>query len=331
MADDDEVLVQVEGEADTDGETNLDPAAELQRQFEALKAENKKRADSEAAANRRAADERAAADAARREAAEAKANVADSQLDGVVSRIAAAQAEAEAAEKDYAAAAEAGDFKKQAEAQRRMARAESRATTLESEKAYIEARKSSPERSEPPSRVASDPFEDHVSKFTERTAQWMRDHRDWIVDPKKNAKVTGAHNFAVSEGLTPDTDDYFEFVEKMIGLRQDQSARNGAGNGQQQNRAPARRVTPMVAPVNGGAGGHSSGSGDNRETVKLSQGEARMAREVLRWNKGERDAKGDVLKDGDPRIGQPIGVTEYYRRKEKMRKDGYYDRSYGEG
>src|SRR5882672_4184167 len=110
MADEEDLLVQVEGEGQTDneGEAQEDPVELLKQQFEAQKAENKKLADARDASNRRAADERARAEAAERRATEAQGTIADTQLDGVVSAIAAATAEAEAAEKDYAAAAEAG-------------------------------------------------------------------------------------------------------------------------------------------------------------------------------------------------------------------------------
>jgi hypothetical protein len=325
MADDEDILVQVDGEEQTEhGE--IDPAAELKRQFDELKAENEKRQASEAAANRRAAEERARADAAAREVAEARTIVADRELDTIVSGIAAAAAEAEAAEKDYAAAAEAGDFKKQAEAQRRMARAESRSTTLEGAKADLESRRANgasgtrEQTSQQPQRP-SDPFEDHVSKFTPRTADWMRRNRDWVTDPRKSGKLQSAHHLAVLADLVPDTDEYFAHVEKTLGLREEEKP-NG------QSRTPARRASPVVAPVNGGAGAHSSG-GDNRTpTVTLSAGEARMAKEILVWNKGERDAKGNVLKEGDPRIGQPIGTTEYARRKLKMQGQGYYRGDY---
>lgn len=332
MADEEDLLVQVEGEGQTDneGEAQEDPVELLKQQFEAQKAENKKLADARDASNRRAADERARAEAAERRATEAQGTIADTQLDGVVSAIAAATAEAEAAEKDYAAAAEAGDFKKQAEAQRRMARAESRATSLEGAKADLELRKSIPRTEDPNARRTADPFEEHVSKFTERTAQWMREHRDWIVDPAKGSELAGAHHRAVREGLKPDTDDYFEFVEKMIGLRQDEQqphTRNGAGNGQQQQtRVPARRVTPAVAPVNGGAGGHSSGAGDraDRNTVRLTKGEAEAANKTIVWNYDDPTGKGRFKK------GDPIGNQEYARRKLEMQKGGYYDRSYTE-
>ena len=314
MADDDDLAIEIETGGD---ETLNDPVENIERQYKALQADIEKERSAKEAANRRAADERAAAEAARQEAQAARTSLADRELDTITASIATAQAEGDAAQRDYAAASEIGDWAKQAEAQRRMSNAAAKTFGLERDKAELELRKSSP-RAEEPARRANDPFEEHVSRFSDRTAQWMREHRDWIIDPKRNAKVVGAHNFAVSEGKIPDTDEYFDYVERMLGLRGD-AARNGAANG-----TSPRRATPVVAPVNGGAGAHSSGAENRGPTVTLSRNEEKMAKGVITWNKGERDAKGVVVKDGDPRLGQPIGIQEYARRKLAMQKGGFY-------
>lgn len=341
MADDEDLLVDIEGEGQTEpeGEPN-DAVDQLNRQLEALKADNKKRADAEARANQVAAHERARADAATREATEARATVADRELDTIVSGIAAAQAEAEAAEAAWAAAAEAGDFKKQAEANKKLSLATSRQTQLEIAKGDLETRRanlpggSADVRRTEPVRSA-DPFEDHLRNFTPRTADWMREHREWVSDPRKNAKLIGAHHMAVGDGFAPDTDEYFAHVEKTLGIGQAEDPpppqRNGAGNGQVK---PARRVSPPVAPVNGSAGAHSSGAGENRgrNEVRLTAGEAKAATDgTIVWNKGNVDEKGEVIKEGDPRIGKPIGVQAYARRKQALEKGGYYDKSYTHG
>jgi len=149
--------------------------------------------------------------------------------------------------------------------------------------------------------TTGDAFADHLVRHTDRTAQWMSDHRDWIVDPKKNAKVTGAHNFAVSEGLTPDTDEYFDFVEKMIGLR-------GNGGSNRGGRAS----------VQGDHVVHRSGSDAPDGSVKMSKNAYEMATKVLTWNYD--DPQGRFKR------GEPIGVKEYLRRQSEMKKAGFYDR-----
>lgn len=336
MADHEELLVEIEGEGQTEHETQDSPVDQLNRQLEALKADNKKQQEAAARATQAAAQERARAEAATREATEARAVVADRELDTIVSGIAAAQAKAESAQKDYEAAEEAGDAKKKADAARRMARAESEALQYETAKTELEARRARPAEgnvgsARPQPDRTSDPFEDHLRNFTPRTADWMREHRDWVVDTRKNAKLMGAHHMAIGDGLAPDTDEYFAHVEKTLGIGQEEppARNNGAGNGQQ--RMQTRRASPVVAPVNGGAGAHSSGAGARNE-VRLSAGEAKAATDgTIVWNRGNVDEKGEVIKEGDPRIGKPIGVQAYARRKQALEKGGYYDKSYSHG
>lgn len=325
MADEEEIVVSVEGEAPGGDPIVVhqdDAVAELKRQYEALEADNKKRKDAEEAASRRAADaDRRAAEAAARASA-AETRVAESEGGAIESGIAAANSLASQAKADYKAALESGDFAAAAEAQERLADAVTDRKRLTEAKADLEARKSSARTDEPPARTSGDPFEQHLTKFTPRTADWMRSHRDWVTDARKSAKLTGAHHMAVGDGLTPDTDEYFEHVEKTLGLRDQPAARTTNGNGNGQTRTQTRRGGPPVAPVNGGAGGHSSGSGDNRggNQVYLTRGEAASATDgTLVWNYD--DPNGKFKK------GQPIGIQEMAKRKLAMQRQGLYDKN----
>jgi hypothetical protein len=263
-------------------------------------------------AERRAADAQRERDAARGE-------VTQSQLANVQTGLAAAQAAADAAEARYKTAYEAGDAGAMAKAQREMARAEAEALRLEESKADLEVRKEAkPERTEAP----SDSFEAYLANRTESTKTWLRAHRDWVEDPKKNVRLTAAHWDAVAEGHQPDTAEYFAHVETKIGLKQAASANangsaNGSANGQQQ--PTRRRETVPVAPVQHSGGG-TSGNGTQ---VRLSKGEAAAATDgthVWLWD----DPKGKFKK------GEPIGVQEFARRKLEMQRSGAYDRSYTE-
>lgn len=324
MADEDDIAVTLEGSEGGNDEVVVnqdDAVAELKRQYEALEADNKKRADAEANALRRAADAERNAAAARNDAAAARTQVADTQADAIASGISAAQAEAASAEADYAARMEAGDFAGAAKAQRRIAAAEAKIVRLDEAKADLESRRSTASQvAESPSR-GGDPFEEHLTRFTPRTADWMRSHRDWVEDPRKSAKLTGAHHMAVGDGMVPDTDAYFEYVEKTLGLRDAPQTRNGSANGQ--TRTTQRRSVPPVAPVNGSAGAHSSGASDNRSNqVYLTKGEAASATDgTLVWNYDDPSGKGRFKK------GDPIGLQEMARRKLDGQKKGLYDKN----
>jgi hypothetical protein len=144
-----------------------------------------------------------------------------------------------------------------------------------------------------------DPVEAYCAGRTEPTQKWLREHRDWVVDPTKNARLTSAHYAAVAEGLEPDTDRYFEHVEKAIGLR---DGAQGRGNG---GEVTIRKAKPGEAVP---AGAH-----------KMTRGEYESATDgTLKW--GYDDPRGKFKKD------DPIGVKEYIRRKQELKRQGRYDK-----
>lgn len=331
MTDDDEVSVTIESELQADaavvvegpeGQAAVDPVADFKRQFDTLQAQAiADRQDREAAERaKRAAEERTAK--AEREAAFAHGRAAESQYDTVLSGLDAAKAEADAAEREYQAAYDAGDGKAVATAHRKMARAEAKAVELEGAKASIEARsrqvEQTVERKAAPVEAAdvarpSDPVEAYIAQRTEPTQRWLREHKEFITDATKNAKLTAAHWNAVGDGLAPDTPQYFEAVEKFIGLRQSAAKPNGGAR-----KAGGPPVAPVGAPSSGGANGGAN-------EVFLTKGEAKSATDgTLVWNYNDPTGKGRFKK------GDPIGHQEMARRKQAMQKQGLYDKQYTE-
>mgnify|MGYP001569179822 FL=1 len=339
MADDEEIAVTIEPETPEAGavtvektddgakQVAVDPVADLKGQFETLqtRAASDRQAREAAERARAAAEERAAK--AEREATQAHGRAAESQYDTVLSGLEAAKAESEAAEREYQAAYDAGDGKAMAAAQRKMARAEARAVEYEGAKSTIEARarrsdqEQTVEKRTAPTEASqvqqpSDPVEAYISQRTEPTQKWLREHKEWISDPSKNAKLTAAHWNAVGDGLAPDTPQYFEHVEKFIGLRQTAQSKSGNGVARKSGGPP---VAPVGAPSGGGANGGSN-------TVTLTAGEARAANDgTVVWNVPDPTGKNRWKK------GDPIGNTEYARRKQSMQKQGLYDKSFTEG
>jgi hypothetical protein len=343
MADDEEIIVAIEpeqtageaGKTETpqrgaDGkftkaaDTEQRPADELVEQFK-TQAETERQA--RLAAERREQAERQAREAAEKREQTANSAVAESQLDTVASGLAAAQTEADAATAAYQAAMEAGDFAAAAKAQRRIANAEAKIVRLDEAKADLEARKTAPaddagkrrtEQATEPRQQQTDPVEAYLAGRTEPTANWLRAHKDWITDPKKNAKLTGAHFDAVGEGLLPDTPEYFSHVETVLGLRKDGT--NGSTNGKTPQKQ-IRRSTVPVAPVQASGGGTNGGGTE----VRLSKGEAAAATDGTHVYNYDDPSPQKKFKKGDP-----IGIQEFARRKLELTKQGAYDKSYVE-
>jgi len=326
MADNEEVKVTlpIEGQPlETEPPKKDEAVADLAKQYAELEARGKAREERLEIERRQRQQAEEAVVHARAETEKARTQVADSEFDRISQGLSAAEAEAEGAATEYGRAMESGDFAAAGKAQRKMANAESRTVLLTERKNYIEARRLEQSQQEQPRQVQqqADPVEVYIGNRSEPTANWLRNHRDWITDQKKNVKLTAAHWRALDEGLTPDTPEYFEHVETTIGLRT--RAEEPKTNGGTEP-ARSRRQTVPVAPVTQSS---SSVSGGGTE-VRLTPGEASAATDGTHlW--GAHDLKAGRIKD-KALVGQPIGHQEMARRKLALQKEGHYDRAYTE-
>jgi hypothetical protein len=243
------------------------------------------------------------------EATDARSRAEESSRNTIDHGIAAAKAESQAAEEALQSAFDAGNAKGVAEANRRLARAQSDLVLLENSKVDAPA---APERRATTAPQPSDQVEHFISQHTQRTQDWMRAHRDYVTDPQKNTKMIAAHWDAVAAGLAPDSDAYFQHVEKKVGIRK---ADTEAPNNGQQQQTSQRRPTAATAPVTATGGGMSGGAVE----VRLSASEARAATDGTHvWNYDDPSGKGRWKK------GDVLGVQEFARRKAAMTKEGRY-------
>jgi hypothetical protein len=245
--------------------------------------------DSIAAADRQAAKYRAEAAAATRRTSAYNIEAARLKVD---SDLLTTGSELQAAEAAYREAREVGDIDLETKAQRRLAAAEARRTPLETQAEAISRAPIS----------SGDNFEDNLSRYTDRTADWMRNHRDWVEDPKRNARMVGAHHMAIADGLQPDSDEYFQHCERTLGIR------SGGGNGSSNRGANGmKRETPKYDPSDHRT--HVTSDG-----VYLTENERKLA------------VDGTLVFNYGPKRGQPIGIQEMARRKAEMAKQGMYNR-----
>jgi hypothetical protein len=256
-----------------------------------------------AALNRQADADRAYAARTRRETAQLQRDSALRKIDADRLTV---ESETKAAESAYRNAREFGDVDGEVAATKRLSAAQSRHHLLETQRSAVERAPIS----------SGDPVEDSLAGYTEKTAAWLRSNPEYLTDPSKSAKARGAHFMAVSEGLDPDSPEYFEHCERTLGLRRGGGRNNGA------------RSSPTVAPVRGDTGANSYGGNSMRgQTVALTKGEVERANDgSVVWNVGNTDSRGNVIRHGDPRVGKPVGNSEYARRKIELSKQGYYER-----
>ena len=104
---------------------------------------------------------------------------------------------------------EYGDTEKMAQHQREL-------NALDAQRSNLQSAAAQRQHARP---VPADPIKAYAAGRTERSASWIRAHPDFVLDGRKQSKLTAAHHDAIGDGLVPDTDAYEAHVEKYIGLR----------------------------------------------------------------------------------------------------------------
>jgi multidrug efflux pump subunit AcrA (membrane-fusion protein) len=142
----------------------------------------------------------------------------NSQADAINAAMAAAQAEADSAQRDIEAATTIGDTKALSEAYRKLSRAEGKLLRLEDGKEALEREISERPKPQERSQVQQDPVDN--LNLPSLAKSWLRDHPEFLTNPRKNSKLQALHWDVVDEGLEPYSRDYFEVLEERLGLRQ---------------------------------------------------------------------------------------------------------------
>lgn len=326
MADLDDDAIIVSLPADGDGTTitkvedvvkkidETDPIADLKGQFDTLRNTHQN------VAQRLTTTEQELA-TAKQEIAAARQEVSASQLDTVSSGLATAEAELTAAKREYVAAAEAGDFVAQAEAQSKIADAISSRRRLQEAKADLEDAKpvKVTQRTEPTQQARQtqqDPVEAVIINGridpNSRAAGWLRSNRTYVTDPIKNAKMMKTHFASLEDGLKEGSEEYFERLDAMVNEKPAKIEPKPEPKPDIGGKRPSSAAAPS-----GHSGGGMNGGGTE---VRLSK------REVEAANDGSIQHNFDDPK-GKFKKGDPIGTAEFARRKMIMTKQGLYDKS----
>ncbi len=237
-----------------------------------------------------------------RELAYRRIEVAQARADQMESAFHAERAAADQAQRDFQAALDNGDGAAMAAAQRRVAASEARSIRLEEAVHSFKAQAATPL---PP----ADPVEAFISGRSHKTAAWLRAHPDHAravalatagrATPEQQrlaAKINAADSDALAEGYARDSQEYFNHVERYVGLRDGGGGRRPSA---QPDMSGVRKYDPNTHVI------------DSR-TVFLTEGESKQAVDgTLVWNVG-------------PQKGMPIGLQEMARRKKAMIAEGRY-------
>src|SRR5215475_2203475 len=225
--------------------------------------------------------------------------------------IGSAQSMRDAAKQEYRAAREAGDIERETEAQEKLAEATATIQTYTREKTGMEEREAQwkqqrqqrPQRQQQPQQQQPPTIEQIIdgSQIPERAKVWLRAHPDYISDPAKNNQLIKMHNVAEYQAGGEFTDEYFNRIEVLLGLKQEQRATNGGGV------APSpivqRQAAPVSAPPTREAPSMTTGRAPESK-VHMSKEEVEIAL-ANKWSEDEPDRKA---------------IERYARNKQKMMK-----------
>jgi hypothetical protein len=206
-------------------------------------------------------------------AAEAKNEVQDTNLQLVRNAIDTVKRNNDILKYNYSEAMSVGDYTKAAEIQETMGMNSAKLMELERGRSHME---NAPKVVAPEPPRHSDPVEELASQLSPRSADWVRRNPQCVTDPRMYQKMVAAHNIAVADGYTPDSDDYFGQIEdtlkisKRVKTDYDDDPTSGAA------KVTQRRSAPPAAPVSRGGGG----TGSRPNEVRLTRDEIETARDL---------------------------------------------------
>lgn len=234
----------------------------------AMKVSDDARRAAEATAD---AERRARGDAERRaqQAAEEskryKETAEDHQLTIVTSGIEAAQQQQEAAQAEWAAAMEAGEFVKAAAASGKISTAAAQIVQLQSDKVLLERVAKTGGAVEEPRQAATQApsFEQYVGAFTPKSQAWLRMHPDCVPpqfggNPTRHYLMMAGHSEATSKNIAPESPEYFQMIEDKLGEHRAAAetapsitsvAADTTPAVVDPKTAPRQRAAPVAAPV----------------------------------------------------------------------------------
>jgi len=214
---------------------------------------------------------------AREQVHHAHNEVHDSNLQLVRNAIETVKSTSEHLKRAYAEALSVGDYNKSAEIQEAMSINSARMMELERGRAAME---NAPPPPPPQQQRAADPVEDLASQLSPKSGDWVRRNPQCVTDPRLYQKMVAAHNLAIADGYSPDSDDYFGFIEDTLKINRRQPPTREEIEADEPmssaSKPVQRRSAPPAAPVTRSG----TANGQRPNVVRLSRAEAETARDL---------------------------------------------------
>jgi hypothetical protein len=199
--------------------------------------------------------------------------VEDTQMHLVNSAIDTVKRDNDVMKANYRDAMSVGDYDRAAEIQEAMSLNSAKLLQLENGRQRMQEAGRTEYKAPPPPRPAyADPIEQIKAAVSPRSAGWLERNRGYLGDERKIQRMFRAHEDAVDEGLEPDSDAYFKFVEGRLGIREQSEPENESPLSSASSSA-SRRSAPPAAPVSRSG----TGTGSRPNVVRLTAEEREMA------------------------------------------------------
>jgi len=187
--------------------------------------------------------------------------VQGSNLAIIENAISTTEQSAASAERDYAEAMAAGDYAAAAKAQRAIAQAETHLLQLHNGRSRLQEQLQEPTEGavtaqtptfEPqvPPPPPMEQVEMYAQRLTPKSAQWLREHPEAV---EKIGKLTRAHQDAIEDGITPESKEYFNYIESRLGYGQEAATAERSSRAAPQRQSVAARRPDVSAPVTSSA------------------------------------------------------------------------------
>jgi hypothetical protein len=204
-------------------------------------------------------------------AAEAKNEVQDTNLQLVKNAIDTVKRNNDVLKYNYSEAMAVGDYTKAAEIQETLGMNSAKLMELERGRQHMET---APKYEAPQPQAPSDPVEALASQLSPRSAQWIRRNPHFATDARLYQKMVAAHNIAMADGHSPDTDDYFASIEDTLRISKPVAVEA------EDPMAGAAKVTQRRAPPAAPVTRSGTGTGSRPNVVRLTKAEAETARDL---------------------------------------------------
>lgn len=218
----------------------------------------------------------------------------DSDYQLVVNAIETVNGRNEQLKSAYAEAMGLQDFARAAEIQMALTENAHQLSELKrGEKAMKEHKKNAEQEVSRPAAPQGDIVDQIASTVTPRSAAWLKESRDHIRNERDVRKMFRAHEDAVDDGIEPDSDEYFQYIEQRLGIRRnvdEVDTGTSAESPVSVAATPRKAVSPPPAPVSRG--------GSRPNVMRLTAAEAETAKSLGMSPEEYAKNKAALIKEG---------------------------------